>query len=176
VPLPERLYAGGAASHRGFPSNGAGPRDLQTGYPVGGTGAFVNTTEFRFPGPTLPLVGNSIDLVLFHDMGNVFTKIGDIWPSFGRVTQPDSQTCSMLTDASGNPLTQGVCNFNYFSHAVGAGLRYKTPIGPIRLDFSYNLNPPVYPVIDDYNAYPLPPPYVGQAAHFNFFFSIGQSF
>ena len=27
---------------RGFPINGAGPRDLQTGYPVGGTAAFVN--------------------------------------------------------------------------------------------------------------------------------------
>ena len=42
VPLPERLYAGGANSLRGFPINGAGPRDLQTGYPVGGTAAFVN--------------------------------------------------------------------------------------------------------------------------------------
>ncbi|PMY00793.1 hypothetical protein C1Y22_37200, partial [Pseudomonas sp. MPR-R2A5] len=37
VPLPERLYAGGATSHRGFGINGAGPRDLQTGYPVGGS-------------------------------------------------------------------------------------------------------------------------------------------
>ena len=31
VPLPERLYAGGATSHRGFGINDAGPRDLQTG-------------------------------------------------------------------------------------------------------------------------------------------------
>ena len=35
IPLPERLYAGGANSHRGFPINGAGPRDLQTGFPGG---------------------------------------------------------------------------------------------------------------------------------------------
>ena len=67
----------------------------------------------------------------------------------------------------------GKCNFNYYSHAVGVGLRYGTPVGPIRLDFSYNLNPPIYPVFDDYTG---ALPYVGQASHFNFFFSIGQSF
>ena len=49
VPLPERLYAGGATSHRGFGINGAGPRDLQTGYPVGGKAVFVNTLELRLP-------------------------------------------------------------------------------------------------------------------------------
>ena len=43
VPLPERLYAGGATSLRGFAINGAGPRDLQTGFPVGGSAVFVNT-------------------------------------------------------------------------------------------------------------------------------------
>ena len=31
------------------------------------------------------------------------------------------------------------------SHAVGIGVHYKTPIGPIRLDFGYNLNPPAFP-------------------------------
>jgi len=55
----------------------------------------------------------------------------------------------------------------------GLGLRYKTPVGPIRVDFSYNLNPPVYPVIYDFNG---AAPYEGQAPHFNFFFSIGQAF
>jgi outer membrane protein insertion porin family len=36
IPLPERIYAGGAQSHRGFAINSAGPRDSVTGYPVGG--------------------------------------------------------------------------------------------------------------------------------------------
>ena len=67
----------------------------------------------------------------------------------------------------------GTCDFNYYSHAVGLGARYKTPVGPIRLDFSYNLNPPTYPVLYDYT---VNSPYVGKAGHFNFFFSIGQSF
>src|SRR4029077_20849946 len=35
VPLPERFFAGGAVSHRGFPENQAGPRDLLTGFPLG---------------------------------------------------------------------------------------------------------------------------------------------
>ena len=31
------------------------------------------------------------------------------------------------------------------------GLRYHTPVGPIRFDFSYNLNPPIYPVNINYS-------------------------
>jgi outer membrane protein assembly factor BamA len=167
VPLPERLYAGGANSIRGFPINGAGPRDLQTGFPVGGTAAFVNTFELRLPPPTLPVVGNSVNFVLFHDMGNVFQLASQMFPSFLRFHQPDKQTCANVSGSI------GTCNFNYFSHDVGLGARYKTPVGPIRVDFSYNLNPPVYPIIYDFNNNP---PHEGQAGHFNFFFSIGESF
>ena len=167
VPLPERLYAGGANSLRGFPINGAGPRDLQTGFPVGGTAAFVNSLEFRMPAPTLPYVGSSVYFVLFHDMGNIFQNASQMFPSFLRYKQPNRETCS---DVSGSI---GKCDFNYFSHDVGLGVRYKTPVGPIRLDFSYNLNPPVYPVIYDFSNNP---PHEGHAAHFNFFFSIGESF
>ncbi len=167
VPLPERLYAGGAASHRGFSFNGAGPRDLQTGFPVGGSAVIVNSTELRMPSPTLPYVGNNVNFVLFHDMGNVFQNASDMFPSFLNFRQPDRSTCR---DVSG---VIGTCSFNYYSHAVGLGARYRTPIGPIRLDFSYNLNPPIYPVIYDFDNNP---PHVGQAGHFNFFFSIGQTF
>ncbi len=174
VPLPERLYAGGATSHRGFGINDAGPRDLQTGYPVGGNAVFVNSTELRMPAFTLPYVGDSVSFVLFEDMGNAFTHVGDMFPSFTHFHQPDQQTCANVSApqvTSAFPF--GTCNFNYFSHAVGIGARYKTPLGPIRLDFSYNLNPPVYPVIYDFAGNP---PYEGQAGHFNFFFSIGEAF
>ena len=171
VPLPERLYAGGATSHRGFGINDAGPRDLTTGFPVGGTAVFVNSFELRMPPPTLPIVGDSISFVIFHDMGNSFLHINDLWPSFGRFHQPNEQTCKQVTGF----VTVGTCDFAYFSHAVGLGARYNTPVGPVRLDLSYNLNPPVYPIIDDYTA-TFPTHHVGQDSHFQFFFSIGQSF
>jgi outer membrane protein insertion porin family len=167
VPLPERLYAGGASSHRGFGINNAGPRDLQTGFPVGGNAVFINSTELRLPAPTLPFVGDSVNFVLFHDMGNAFAHVSDMFPSFTHFHQPDQSTCATVSSAF------GTCNFNYFSHAIGAGARYKTAVGPIRVDFSYNLNPPVYPVIYDFNG---AAPYEGQVGHFNFFFSIGQAF
>jgi outer membrane protein assembly factor BamA len=184
LPLPERLYAGGATSLRGFPINAAGPRDPQTGFPIGGSGALVNSTELRLPPPTLPWLGNTLSFVLFHDMGNVFANAGDAWGSALRVRQPDRDTCKVLTNVpqpnqppdsppagpTNSTGPQGECSFNYFAHAPGLGVRYHTPVGPIRLDFSYNLNPPIYPVTSTTT------PYVGQADHFNFFFSLGQTF
>jgi hypothetical protein len=136
-------------------------------------------------------------------MGNVFTNARDAWASALRFHQPNRDTCKVLSyaDTSTNPPTppspsgptdgpltstghQGICSFAYFSHAPGIGLRYHTPVGPIRLDFSYNLNTPIYPVNIDYSigyssTNPLGPysqPHVGEATHFNFFFSLGQTF
>ncbi len=203
IPLPERLYAGGPESLRGFPLNSAGPRDSLTGFPIGGAGVFINQTELRFPNPQLPWFGRSLGFVLFHDMGNVFNNSSDIWPSAIRIRQPHSYTCTSLPyltvaqqqkvtrSSSTNPT--GQCDFNDFTHTLGLGARYHTPIGPIRFDVGYNLNPPVYPVLVQYGnsnatnsssltCYPLPagstgsPPCYGQSGHFNFFFSIGQAF
>ena len=187
IPLPERLYAGGATSLRGFSINAAGPRDPETGYPIGGAGALINSTELRLPPATLPWLGDSVSLVLFHDMGNVFTNASDAWASALRTRQPDRDNCKVLPASitppptPGGPTTstgpQGICSFNYFSHAPGAGLRYHTPAGPIRFDFSYNLNPPIFPVVYDYSlSNPLSNMHVGEASHFNFFFSLGQTF
>ena len=181
IPLPERMYAGGPISLRAFSINAAGPRDPYTGFPVGGAGALVNATELRLPPPTLPWVGNSVSFVLFHDMGNVFTNAGDAWASALRVTQPDRDKCKILGQPPNGPVTStgqfGECSFNYFAHAAGLGMRYHTPVGPIRLDFSYTLNPPIYPVNIDYGlSDPTSNPHVGEADHFHFFFSLGQTF
>ena len=157
IPLPERFYGGGGNSLRGFPENQAGPRDLTTGFPLGGSALFFNNTELRFP-----LYGDNIGGVLFHDFGNIFDKPGDI--SF-RFKQRDVQ------------------DFNYMVHAVGFGIRYRTPIGPVRVDLAYSVNSPKFNGFggsyQDLLNCSINNTCVAAAqrvSHFQFFFSIGQAF
>ena len=165
APLPERFFAGGSTSHRGFGINQAGPRDLTSGFPLGGEALFLNNLELRTPPLPLPYVGNNLSAVVFHDMGNVFSTAGDMANSILKFSQPDRSLCL-------NPATT-TCNFNYVSHAVGAGARYRTPIGPVSFDVGYNLNPPAFPI-----SAPASPavPSSQVLKHFNFFFNIGQTF
>ncbi len=174
IPLPERFLSGGGNSHRGFGLNQAGPRDLKTGFPLGGSALFLNQFEWRLPPPDLPFFGDNMSFALFHDMGNVFAKPSDMVHNLLRWRQKNADLCLQQSTAN-------QCDFNYISHAVGVGVHYKTPIGPIRLDFGYNLNPPAFPsfqtVTNDVNGQSTATQFVPQrASHFNFFFSIGQAF
>jgi outer membrane protein assembly complex protein YaeT len=153
IPLPERFFGGGGTSHRGFPDNQAGPRDPETGFPVGGKALLFHQTELRFP-----LIGDNINGVVFHDAGNIYSGLGDV--SF-RFHQRD------LTD------------FNYMVHAAGIGIRYRTPIGPIRVDLAYSINPPRFMGFTGTRQELL----FGQGvrseqrvSQFQFFFSVGQAF
>ncbi|HEX7961176.1 MAG TPA: BamA/TamA family outer membrane protein, partial [Terriglobales bacterium] len=172
VPLPERFFAGGNNTHRGFGINQAGPRDPQTGFPIGGEGIFINNLELRSPAVPLPIVGENLSAVIFHDAGNVYTSAGDIIPSLFRISQKDKDQCKNFADPTAK------CDFSYTSHAVGLGLRYRTPIGPVRVDLGYNLNPPTFPVREyvQKGNNPPEPPHFETLGHFNFFFSIGQTF
>ncbi|RPI12493.1 MAG: hypothetical protein EHM65_05915, partial [Acidobacteriales bacterium] len=116
IPLPERFFAGGASTHRAFPENQAGPRDALTGFPLGGKALLMIGTEIRFP-----VLGQNIGGVLFHDAGNVYTAVQNI--SF-RVRQRNK------------------ADFDYMAHAVGLGVRYRTPVGPVRIDLSFGPNSP----------------------------------
>lgn len=157
IPLAERFFAGGGNTQRGFPENQAGPRDPLTGFPLGGSAMFFNNTELRFP-----LYGANINGVLFEDAGNVYSSIGAI--SF-RVDQRNSQ------------------DFDYMVHAVGFGIRYRTPIGPLRLDLADSINPPRfngfpgnYSQLVQCSAANTCQASLQQISHFQFFFSIGQAF
>jgi len=153
IPLAERFFAGGASSQRAFPDNQAGPRDLETGFPLGGTALLFHSTELRFP-----LLGDNVGGVLFHDMGNVYTDIKTM--SF-RFRQRNIQ------------------DFDYMVHAVGFGIRYRTPVGPIRVDFSFSPNSPRFHgfqgTLDQLlaNQGTLTDQRINQ---FQFHFSLGQTF
>ena len=153
VPIAEHFFGGGSTSHRGFPDYQAGPRDTETGFPLGGNALFFHTEEFRFP-----LIGDNINGVFFHDMGNVYSSVSSI--SF-RVHQ------------------QNLTDFDYMVHAAGFGIRYRTPVGPIRLDLAYSINPPTFHGLkgtyqDLLNNTAIPA--IQNVSHFQFFFSIGQAF
>ena len=157
VPFPERFFSGGESSDRGFPENQAGPRDPTTGFPIGGTAMLFNKTELRFP-----VLGDNIAGVLFHDAGNVYSTLDKLSFRFHQRNQQD---------------------FDYMVHAVGFGVRYRTPIGPIRLDLAYSINPPRFHgckgTISDIVACGNHPEIFGtdhSISHFQFFLSIGQTF
>jgi outer membrane protein insertion porin family len=186
IPLPELFFAGGGNSHRGFGLNQAGPRDPDSGFPVGGSALFVNSEELRFPSVSLPYLGEGFGFAIFHDMGNVFTAGHDMLKGLLRWHQPNPAQCLQFPPSTAPAQYNGCVTsfdnsgYDYTSHAVGLGLRYKTPIGPLRFDFGYNLNPTAFPT--GFTQAPLPPAPPPSAftpqrlQHFNVFFSIGQPF
>jgi len=172
IPLAERFLSGGGNSHRGFGLNQAGPRDPVTGFPVGGSALILSNLELRFPPSNLPFVQNNLSFVIFEDAGNVFIDGRDMLNNLLRWRQKDPQLCLQQS-------TSTQCNFSYISHAVGVGVRYKTPVGPVRFDFGYNLNPPAFPSFETVTSTSgaQSTTFVPQhASHFNVYFSIGQSF
>lgn len=126
IPTSQLFFSGGGTSLRGFPIDEAGPQRLvpfctglqnQTGcvdvtVPVGGNQLFIFNSEVRFPLHIPAGFLKPLGGVIFYDGGNVYSAIS--LPNF-------------------------VSNF---TNTIGVGLRYATPIGPIRVDIGYNLNAP----------------------------------
>jgi len=171
IPLPELFFSGGGNSHRGFGLNQAGPRDPISGFPLGGSALFLNNLELRFPPTTLPFFQDNISFAIFHDAGNVFTNGDEMVHNLLRWRQNNPELCLQQSTAD-------QCDYSYISHAIGVGVRYKTPIGPVRFDFGYNLNPPAFPSLQtpDPNNPSVTVFLPQHARRFNVFFSIGQTF
>jgi outer membrane protein assembly complex protein YaeT len=148
IPLPERFFAGGGTSLRGFGLNQAGPRDPDTGFPIGGQAMLIFNQELRFP-MRLPFVGGRLGGALFYDAGNVFSRANRITLRASPISPDD---------------------LNYFSHTIGFSFRYATPIGPVRLDLGYQLNPAEFSFTTDTGTQLVRLP------RFQFFFNIGSIF
>jgi outer membrane protein insertion porin family len=121
VPTSQLFFAGGGTTLRGFPIDEAGPQRIVPFCNVlQGNSGCVNVTV-PVGGRQLFILNSELRFplkivpalggVVFYDGGNVYSAI----------------------------------NFNQFvnnySNTVGFGLRYSTPIGPIRIDIGRNLNP-----------------------------------
>jgi outer membrane protein insertion porin family len=120
VPLSEAFFTGGGNTLRGFPLDGAGPqRQVQ----VCSSGSSTDCSYIQVPSggneelilnteARIPLpIKQGLGLVVFYDGGNVFPTVG--FHDFGSL----------------------------YSNNVGLGLRYATPVGPVRIDLGHNLNP-----------------------------------
>jgi outer membrane protein assembly complex protein YaeT len=111
IPIAERFFAGGDASHRAYTRDDLGirgetllPEASGTGFtPVGGDGLLLFNLEYRFP-----LFGD-FGGVVFFDSGNVWAD----WKSIG---------------------------FKNLKNGVGLGGRYLSPIGPIRAGVGWKLD------------------------------------
>jgi outer membrane protein insertion porin family len=137
IPLPERFFAGGGTTLRGFGLNQAGPRDPFTGFPIGGQAELIFNQDLRFP-MHLPLVGDRLGGAIFYDAGNVF-------PSIRKISLRAAPPAPTFDPANPNVcLTNCTNELSYFSHTVGFEFRYGTPIGPVALDLGYQLNPAKY--------------------------------
>lgn len=122
VPISERYFSGGADSLRGFPLNGAGPQ-VQATLCTKVNEPATCTTRITAPAGGYQLfifnsegrfplpIYKGLGGVVFYDGGNVYNRIG-----FSRF-------------------------FADYTNSAGLGLRYQTPVGPIRIDVGRNLSP-----------------------------------
>jgi outer membrane protein insertion porin family len=113
VPLPEKFFVGGIDTLRGFDYGMAGPVD-ERHEPIGALNMATFTAEFLYP------LSKSLGL-----RGAVFYDIGKGW---------GYDKGQAITDEHSRHITP-------LRHAVGMGVRWYSPFGPIRIDWGYNLTP-----------------------------------
>src|SRR5579871_253277 len=121
VPTSQLFFSGGGTSLRGFPIDEAGPQRLVPFCNVlQGQSGCVNVT--------VPVGGKQ----LFILNSEARFPLGILKPLGGVVFYDGGNVYSTISFR----------NFaDNYSNTVGIGLRYATPIGPLRIDFGRNLNP-----------------------------------
>jgi outer membrane protein insertion porin family len=113
VPINERFYVGGIKTIRGFEYGMAGPVDIYH-EPYGALNMVVFNTEFLYP--------------LSKALGLRAAAFFDVGKGWGGADVFDP-TRSFDND------------FWPLRYTAGAGIRWYSPFGPIRIDWGYNLSP-----------------------------------
>ncbi|MDD5653987.1 MAG: BamA/TamA family outer membrane protein, partial [Candidatus Omnitrophica bacterium] len=113
VPIFERFFTGGASTIRGYDERKVGPVDPVSKDPLGGASMLVGNIEYTYP------LFSFLKVAAFYDVGNTWEKLSDIGSS---------------RDAF------GVSSSGGFKSGIGLGVRVKTPIGPLMLDYGIPLN------------------------------------
>lgn len=141
LPITQRFFSGGAESHRGFLR-----RRLSPGYFETAANAEADVGQF------IPVGGEALVETSVEARINLFRLFGN-W--FGTVLFVDAGDVGLRSLAEIDLLNLHV--------ATGAGLRYHTPVGPIRVDLGYRLNR-------------VPPAEQGFFDRIAFHFSLGEAF
>jgi translocation and assembly module TamA len=121
LPPDQRFYAGGSGTVRGYRYQSIGP-EFPDGKPVGGAAMAALNVEFR------QRIAQSFGAVVFADAGEASEAVSPISALF------HSRRCSSSTNVASATPTQSAATCS--TVGVGAGARYYTAIGPLRLDFA----------------------------------------
>lgn len=146
VPLTERFTAGGDTSHRAYALDLLGticpiPSDLR-----------CHATLVTLPDGVAPIGGNGVLISNVEYRFPIFSSLGG----------------AVFADA-GNTFADTKIRLSDLRYGVGAGLRYQSPLGPLRFDFGYKLKRQ----ITGYDSVTLRPNYERPYA---FFITIGYPF
>jgi outer membrane protein assembly factor BamA len=120
VPVENRYFLGGANSVRGYEESGLGPHDGEN--PTGGEFLLLANVEIRYP---LPFFAR------WNFSGSFFLDSGNVWEDASDVSSDDFNLTSGIYETTEDD----------YRYGVGFGIRYNTPIGPIRLDWGFPLKP-----------------------------------
>jgi outer membrane protein assembly factor BamA len=117
VPLSEKFFSGGGSTLRGFPLNGAGP---QRTIPACGDPADPSSCSFI----RVPVGGNQLAIV----------------NSEFRIPVPITKGLGVAAFYDGGNVFERIGFHGQYTNTIGVGLRYVTPVGPVRIDLGHNLN------------------------------------
>ena len=110
VNIEDRFFVGGD-NLRGFKVGGIGPRDLASNDALGGNIYYTGTLSLSYP------LGLPEELGIG---GRVFSDFGSVWD----VNEPNP------------PAGANIADTHFVRVSVGFGISWKSPLGPIRLDFA----------------------------------------